>query len=146
MDILRINPADTYEVRSKMLRPGLPLSSCKFDNDDEDQTFHLGAFSEGKLVSVASFYFENHKDISGHEYQYRLRGMATLTEHQGKGMSKALLKMAFPIIKQNLCTVLWCNAKTTAEGFYKTVGFETLTEVFEIDGVGPHVLMKKEIE
>lgn len=145
MDILRINPSDTYEIRHQILRQGRPLADCMFEGDDDDQTFHLGAFIEGKLVSVASFYFENHPDIADHQYQYRLRGMATLQNHQRQGLSKALLKMAFPIIKQNLCTVLWCNARTAAKGFYETVGFETLGSEFSIEGVGPHYPMKKTI-
>lgn len=146
MEVRRINEADTYDIRSKMLRQGLPLSTCKFAGDDDDQTFHLGAFIDNKLVSVASFYFESHKTITDHEYQYRLRGMATLEEHQGKGLSKALLSMAFPIIKQNLCTVLWCNARSTAAGFYERVNFSKISDEFDIEGVGPHFLMKKVID
>lgn len=145
MDILRINPNDTYEIRHLMLRPDGTLSDCKFDGDDDDQTFHLGAFIEGKLVSVASFYFEKHPTITDHQYQYRLRGMATLEQHQRQGLSKALLKMAFPIIKQNQCTVLWCNARTSAKGFYETVGFESISDEFDIPGIGPHYLMRKSI-
>lgn len=145
LDILRINPSDTYEIRNLMLRPGAPVSECMFAGDDDDQTFHLGAFIDSKLVSVASFYFENHPEIVDHEYQYRLRGMATLETHQRQGLSKALLKMAFPIIKQNQCTLLWCNARTTAKGFYETVGFVSIGEEFNIADVGPHFLMKKDI-
>jgi predicted GNAT family N-acyltransferase len=127
-----------------MLREGRPKEEVIFPQDENEQTFHLGAFCEGKLVSVASFYFENHPDLPD-EYQYRLRGMATLSEYQGQGHSSALLKMAFPIIKQNLCTLLWCNARTSAMGYYQKVGFEKIGEEFDIPTVGPHVLMFKTI-
>ena len=144
LKVLRINASDTYDIRYKMLREGRPKEEVHFENDDDDQTFHLGAFYDNKLVSVASFYFENHPTMKD-EYQYRLRGMATLKDYQGKGYSSALLKMAFPIIKQNLCTLLWCNARTSAMGYYQKVGFEKIGEIFDVPTIGPHILMYKTI-
>ncbi len=146
MKVLRITPGDTTEIRHQMLRANRPREEAIFEGDEGDQTFHLGGFVDNRLVSVASFYFEKTPELPEHEYQYRLRGMATLTEFQGQGLSSALLKMAFPIIKQNLCTLLWCNARTTAAGFYQRVGFEKTGEVFEIPTVGPHNLMYKKID
>ena len=144
MKVLRINASDTYEIRNQMLRPGLPIESCHFDGDDDEQTFHLGAFVENKLVSVASFFFEKNSTFED-PYQYRLRGMATLPDYQKQGLSRELLKMAFPIVKQNMCSLLWCNAREVATGFYQTVGFEKIDNQFEIEGIGPHFLMYKRV-
>ncbi len=141
MKILRISASDTYDIRHKMLRPGRPKESTHFPGDEDDQTFHLGAFDGNKLVSVASFFFENHPDLTHDEYQYRLRGMATLPEYQGQGHSSALLKMAFPIIKLNQCSLLWCNARESALGYYQKVGFEKKGEPFNIPQIGEHILM-----
>lgn len=144
--MLRVQARDTYPLRHKLLRPQGTVADCVFRGDEDDLTFHLGAFVENQLVSVASFYFENHDDFAAvHPHQYRLRGMATLPEHQGQGMSYALLKTAFPLIKQNQCSLLWCNAREAAEGFYKKVGFVSHGEIFEIPLIGPHRLMSIEI-
>ena len=146
MKVLRVSVRDTYPLRHQMLRPHGTLADCVFKGDDNELTFHLGAFIDGKLVSVASFYFEN-KDIfeTAHPHQYRLRGMATLPDFQGQGLSSALLKTAFPLIKQNQCTLLWCNARISAEGFYQKVGFKGQGDVFPIPGIGDHRLMSIEI-
>jgi GNAT superfamily N-acetyltransferase len=129
-----------------MLRPHGTQADCVFKGDEDELTFHLGAFVNGKLASVASFYFENHPDFeSEHPHQYRLRGMATLPEFQGQGQSSALLKTAFPLIKQNQCTLLWCNARESAEGFYKKVGFRAHGDIFDLPLIGPHRLMSIEI-
>jgi len=144
LKVLRISPGDTTDIRHQMLRAGRPREEAIFPGDENDQTFHLGAFVQNKLVSVASFYFECHPDLAD-QYQYRLRGMATLPDFQRQGLSSALLKMAFPIIKQNLCTLVWCNARSGALGFYQKVGFEKTGEEFEIETVGPHHLMFKKI-
>ncbi|AUN97951.1 GNAT family N-acetyltransferase [Bacteriovorax stolpii] len=146
MKVLRLSAQDTYPIRQQVLIPDHDIKKAKFENDeDEDISFHLGAFKDSKLVSVASFYYERNP-IFQDQHQYQLRGMATLPEFQGQGLSSELLTMAFPIIKQNFCTLLWCNARTTAVGFYEKVGFKKLNEeVFEIEGIGPHVLMYKNI-
>lgn len=143
--VKQINANDTRDIRHKVLRQGHPVESCTFSGDEDEQSFHLGAFENGKLISVASFYFERN-DLFDEPNQYRLRGMATLKEHQRKGYSSELLKMAFPIIKQNFCTMLWCNARTQAVGFYQKVGFEKFGEEFDIVNVGPHFLMFKKLE
>jgi predicted GNAT family N-acyltransferase len=144
MIVRRINAKDTYFLRQKILRPNANEDACHFEGDEDELTFHLGAFVDNKIVSIASFYFISHPDIKD-EYQFRLRGMATLEEYRNKGFSSALLKTAFPHIKNNQCTVLWCNARLTAKGFYQKVGFETIGEEFEIEGIGPHIVMVKKV-
>lgn len=128
-----------------MLRPNGTVDDCIFQGDNDELTFHLGAFVEKKLVSVASFYFERNElfpDIN----QFRLRGMATLPEHQGQGLSSALLRTAFPVIKQNQCTLLWCNARERAMGFYTNVGFTAHGDFFSIPNIGKHILMSRKID
>jgi GNAT superfamily N-acetyltransferase len=145
MEVLRIKAIDTYPIRHKMLRPNGTIEDCMFQGDNDELTFHLGAFVDKKLVSVASFYFERNSTFPD-PYQYRLRGMATLPEYQGRGLSSALLRTAFPVIKQNQCTLLWCNAREKAMGFYTKVGFEAHGELFTIQNIGKHRLMSIKID
>lgn len=140
MNIRQIDPKDTYAIRHIMLREGLDVESCKFDGDFDELTIHLGGFVDEKLASVASFYFHKNENID-EEYQYQLRGMATLSQYQAQGLSSALLKTAFPMIRANNVHLLWCNARIGAIGFYEKVGFTKLSDQFDIPGVGPHVLM-----
>ena len=146
MKVLRLNATDTYPIRQQVLIPDHDPKKVKFESDDDDDiSFHLGAFEDSKLVSVASFFYERNP-LFKDQHQYQLRGMATLPEFQGRGLSSELLNMAFPIIKQNFCTLLWCNARLTAVGYYEKVGFTKFDEnVFEISGIGPHILMYKNI-
>jgi GNAT superfamily N-acetyltransferase len=144
MNVKQIEAKDTYKIRNKILRKGLPIDSCYFDGDTDDSTFHLGAYIDDSLASIASFYLKSNP-VFPEEYQFQLRGMATLKNYQGQGLSQALLRAAFPIIKQNHVNALWCNARIGAVGFYEKVGFEVRGEEFNIEGVGPHVLMYKKI-
>ena len=140
MIVRQISYKDTLSIRHQMLRPGKKHETCFFPGDDDENTFHLGAFVNSKLVSVASFYFSQNDNLP-QENQYQLRGMATLPEFQSKGFSRELLKFGFPLIQRNLCQIVWCNARSSAIGFYKKTGFEEIGDEFEIPTVGPHRLM-----
>ncbi len=72
--------------------------------------------------------------------------MATLPDFQGQGLSSALLRTAFPVIKQNQCTLLWCNAREKAQGFYSKVGFVPSGDIFTIPQIGKHQLMSIKID
>ena len=144
MNVRQISANDTYHIRGQMLRPGRDLSECVFKGDESDQTLHLGAFVEKKLVSIASFYFNQSQSFEAPN-QFQLRGMATLPEFQNQGLSRELLKFGFPLIKRNFCDLVWCNARISAVGFYETVGFKTIGDTFDIPDVGTHQLMYKEL-
>lgn len=145
MEVKQIDAKDTYEIRQQILRPTGSLEDCHFPGDNDELTFHLGAYVDDKLVSVASFYMDNHPAIDA-EYQFRLRGMATYEQFRGQGMSSALLRTAFPMIKNNHVKTIWCNARVSAVGFYQKVGFECMGEEFDIPDIGPHILMVKNLD
>ncbi len=144
MQVKEISARDVLRIRKNMLRPDHPEAQCVFDGDNDESTFHLGAFIDKNLVSIASFYFEKN-DVFEITHQYRLRGMATTQEFQGKGLGKSLIKTALPIIKRNQVNTLWCNARSAAVGFYENIGFNIESAEFEIPQIGPHYLMKLEI-
>ena len=35
----------------------------------------------------------------------------------------------------------WCNARTSAAGYYEKIGFVIASDEFELPDIGPHVLM-----
>jgi ribosomal protein S18 acetylase RimI-like enzyme len=71
--------------------------------------------------------------------------MATHPDYQKKGFSSSLLKTGFPIVKQNLCSIVWCNARSPVVGFYEKLGFKIIGNRFEIPEIGPHFLMVKDL-
>ncbi len=37
--------------------------------------------------------------------------------------------------------ILWCNARVSAAEFYRKLGYEIVSDEFEIPHIGPHYLM-----
>ena len=138
-----INSKDTLALRSLVLREGLPIEECIFDGDDSPTTFHLGYFDDdSKLVCIASFMLERHGKLP--KSAYRLRGMATHPDGRRKGYAKELLLAAIDHLKNQLeIDYLWFNARTVALPFYESLGFEYMSDEFDIPGVGIHREMFK---
>jgi GNAT superfamily N-acetyltransferase len=140
MEVRRLEAVEVLTIRNKVLRPNEIKTDYIFPGDEDESTLHLGAFLDGTLVSAATFLFQAHPKIDG-KVPVRLRGMATLSKHRKKGLSKALIETAMPIVKQNQCDVLWCEAREQAIGFYLSLGFQTYGGLFQREFIGPHQLM-----
>ena len=76
---------------------------------------------------------------------WRLRGMATYAEQRGQGIGGALMEACLAHVRTHGGTRLWFNARTTAAGFYRRFGFVVQGDVFDIEGIGPHVVMECDV-
>ncbi|WKK67448.1 GNAT family N-acetyltransferase [Lutimonas zeaxanthinifaciens] len=143
--MIKIKPIEvekTFPLRKEILRKGMTLSH-KMPGDEDKESLHLGLFSDGELACIGSF-MKNDKEIfSG--VQYQLRGMATSEKAQGKGLGRLLMNKAEQILKKEGVDLIWCNARTSASGFYEKLGYKIVGEAFEVPQVGPHFVMFKRI-
>lgn len=127
-----------------------------YPGDDEASSLHLAVIERNRTVSVASFYLEPVPDrveealcgvIAGAP-GIRIRGMATEPSHRGRGCGRMLVERGLG----ELCAqhtglhAAWCNARTTASGYYERVGFVVASRVFELPDIGPHVVMVRRVE
>lgn len=140
-----ISTEDTLQIRNIMLREGkLEPEQCRFSGDDDEDSFHLGYFENQLLACIATFHRQNKQQFAGSGYQ--LRGMATLTDFQGRGTGNKLLNFAIVYLRGQKVNYLWCNARKVALKFYQSIGFEIISDEFEIPGIGPHREMYLKIQ
>src|SRR5438309_2062813 len=140
-DIRLISAAAALTVRHPVLRAGLPLETAIFPDDDAPETQHFGAFADERLVGVASIYRAALPERPEVDSAWQLRGMAILPEFRGRGLGYALLAACVEAACRQPATLLWCNARTPAVGFYRKHGFLALGGEFEIPSAGPHYRM-----
>lgn len=140
-----ITADDVLSIRNTVLREGkLTLEQCRLPTDEVDGAFHLGYFEGDELVCIASFHPEIYGQYTNRGYQ--LRGMATLESHRSKSLGNQLLNFAIVYLRGQKANYVWCNARKKALGFYQNMGFEIISEEFEVPNIGPHHVMYLKIQ
>jgi predicted GNAT family N-acyltransferase len=67
--------------------------------------------------------------------------MATDAAMRGAGIGRAMLADGLARVSARGGDLVWCDARTTAVGFYERMGFLVVTAEFDKPGIGPHVGM-----
>lgn len=142
--IRQIQPEMTYKLRHLVLRPNQSIEESMYESDFKQDTFHVGAFYNENLISVASFIVDRHVDFSI-ERQYRLRQMATLEDFRKLGAGREIVKHAEDLIKTQGINFIWCKGRTSVIGYYRKLGFMEYGEVFDYPPIGPHIIMFKHL-
>lgn len=140
-----IQAHEVLPLRSKVLRNGISeLKECIFVTDNKLDSFHLGFFLNEEIISVASFHQEKKEGYIG--LGYKLRGMATAQNYQGLGYGNRLINFAIVYLRGQQANYLWCNAREIAFKFYLGLGFEFISDPFEIPEIGTHRAMYLKIK
>jgi predicted GNAT family N-acyltransferase len=136
---------ELLDIRNEVLREGkLQPDECRFPTDKIDGAFHIGYYVDEELACIASFHPQNYGPYIGLGYQ--LRGMATIEKFRSKGLGNQLLNFAIVYLRGQKANYLWCNARKNALMFYQNVGFETISNEFEVQGIGPHYVLYLKIQ
>jgi GNAT superfamily N-acetyltransferase len=141
--IRRAEVAEVIDLRHAVLRQGLPRGEAVFAGDEAETSRHYGAFRGGEVLCCASLHFNEWEGRPA----WQLRGMATAPHARRRGLGRRVLAL----MEQDLLAgadvlQLWCNARVPAVDFYRDMGWEIVSDVFEIPTAGPHVRMAKRLE
>lgn len=132
---------EIIELRREVIIAGTGRESPYFEGDRDGTTRHFGAFEGERAVGCLTFLLN---EWEGRE-AWQLRGMATATELRDKGVGQRLLAFAEETLREGSdARRMWCNARSSAVGFYEKMGWRAVSEEFDIPGVGPHYRMVKD--
>ena len=107
---------------------------------------HAAVFDHVSAVSCATLMLDEWQC----EAAWRLRGMATDSNWQSRGLGTALMEYLIdwattdPPISQRIIT-FWCNARVPAIAFYERLGWTVDSEEFDIPTAGPHRRMVRKL-
>jgi ribosomal protein S18 acetylase RimI-like enzyme len=138
-----IPPEQARLLRSQMLRPGLPMEKNIYDGDDAAESLILGAFDGEQCDQYVGTLTILHQPPPGSDdpLAWRMRGVATVPEVHGKRFGVDLVRAGLRYVAEQGGTMLWCNARTSAVGFYEKLGFKAEGEEFHSPDSGYHYYM-----
>ena len=129
-------------LRSAVLRGGGPAG---MPGDDDPATVHLAArTADGEVAGVVRL---SPAPCPWREARapWQLRGMATDPVARGTGVGRLLLDASLELVGARGGDLVWCDARTTAAGFYERAGFTVVAGPYDKPGIGPHLGMLVEL-
>lgn len=127
---------DAYFVRKTVFveEQGVP---AELEIDQHDKTaVHIVAYDKERPVGAGRF-----RIVDGYG---KVERVCVLSSHRKDGVGKQLMLKMQEVAKEQGVPKLKLNAQTHAEGFYKHLGYETVSDEF-LDAGMPHVTMIKEL-
>jgi GNAT superfamily N-acetyltransferase len=139
---LRIGPAklsDILPLRQRILRVGLGIEEASFPGDENSTTLHAAVFDHDSVISCSTLMLDAWEGRPA----WRLRGMATDSHWQSRGIGGALLQYLIDWAitdspDPQRIRMFWCNARVPALAFYQRLGWVVDSEEFDIPTAGPH--------
>jgi predicted GNAT family N-acyltransferase len=135
----RASIEEVIPLRHRILRKGRPIETASFAEDHFESTLHFGLYNEhGNIICCLMMTPNLYKGLDA----WQLRGMATDEKWQGKGIGSELVKKSIAAVQEiSKKSLLWCNARESAVGFYEKLGWKIDSELFTIEPIGPHYKM-----
>jgi GNAT superfamily N-acetyltransferase len=130
--IEQIRPELTWRLRQQVLYLAQKLYEMELDEDNDG--IHFGAFTEDKLVGIISLFQQ------GTSFQFRK--LAVLPEFQKMGIGNQLLSRVEEFASSEGGTLIWCNARVSAIGFYIKAGYAHTGRLFSKNGFDYEILEK----
>lgn len=128
--------ADASDLRYRVLYEPFGVSRTDEWDDVAPGAHHLIALLDGSLVAYACLLLD--ADGSAH-----VRQLSVEPRLQRSGVGSALMREVADEAERLGATLLWLNARTTAEEFYARLGYCTVSGVFPFGRTGlPHVRME----
>lgn len=145
----RVPAARIWPLRTRVLRSHLaPGERCIFAEDEAADTLHFGLFEADKKdprCVAAMTLIPRSPPGCPQLAAVQLRGMCVEPTLQRRGLGTRLFDSALaPLALQHpQAHIIWCNARLSAQGFYEKLGFEPRGEVFQVEEIGPHIVMHR---
>lgn len=143
--IQAISPEQVQDFRLRVLRPKEKAHSV-YQLDDAADTLHVGALVGRDLAGVATVCRESLPGTCSHN-AWRLRGMATADKFRKRGIAKQLAEHCLAYARSQGGALVWCSARFSAIGFYRSLGFEADDASFTLPEYSSerYVLMKRSL-
>ncbi|MFB6082860.1 MAG: GNAT family N-acetyltransferase [Halorientalis sp.] len=129
--------ADAFAVRRDVFVDEQGVDEAVEIDGRDDDAVHVIAYDGERAVGTARL--RTVGDETG-----KVERVAVRRERRGEGLGRELMDAVEDLARERGLNLLVLHAQTTVEGFYRDLGYETVSDEFEEAGI-PHVEMRKRL-
>ena len=129
---------DAYAVRHAVFvdEQDVP-EDIELDGEDGVSTHFVAYDEDGRPVGTARLRIVD-------ENTGKAERLAVRADHRGEGLGRRLMDRLEAVARDEGCSQVRLHSQTQVEEFYASLGYETVSDVFDEAGI-PHVEMEKEL-
>lgn len=142
MKICLIKTEDTLALRRTQLYAEDARGDVSYPGDVDSRTLHVGTFIGVSLVGVASFIPQDLPSKSG---GFRIRGVVVLPAVNRQGVGRNMVQFGIEEVQKQGGTYVWCNAREASLPFFESLGFVSISDLFDLEATGLHRRMVKRL-
>lgn len=135
----------TLPLRRAVLRPHMTIEELAAARHHGEDVLWCAAYDDGGEVVGTGSVSRGSPPWAADEAGWRIRAMAVAPDRRGQGIGSAVLTALIEYVRQHGGGLTWCNARTAARGLYLRAGFAQVGDVVEIDEIGPHIAMARQV-
>lgn len=142
----RIAYERAWPLRRKVLRPEATVDRDVAYRQELAGDAYTCAVTDGDtVIAIGTVMRDGHPNGSDSN-DWRVRGMAVDPDQQGNGLGAVVLDHLLAHASAVGASVVWCNARQAAVGFYERHGFVRRSDLFHAAGGRPHYLMDIDLD
>lgn len=143
-EVQAITPEQAHSLRHVVLRAHQPREAAILAEDQLATAGHYGIYMAETLIATASVY-PSIPPGNCDGPAWRIRMMAVDPAHRRQGLGHLVMNACEEHAQRHGATMIWCNARVHALPFYEAAGYKTLSEPFDIPGIGLHYRLLKKL-
>lgn len=144
VSVEQVPPGLTYALRQRVLRPHQTIPEMVADGDRTGEVA-FAALRQGSVVGSALVLPAPCPWRPEVTDAWRLRAMATDPALRGAGLGRRVLDAAVDYVGTQHAELLWCTARVRARDFYQRAGFAVHGDVYDVEHIGPHIQMWRDL-
>lgn len=125
------------QLRTDVLRTPLGLTFTEAELQKDEHDTHFGLFEIDTILACLTL-------SALADNKMKMRQVAVAAAMQGQGLGKQLVLASEAYAKANGYHLMFCHARKTAVPFYKSLGYEVVSEEFTEVNI-PHYAMEKKL-
>ena len=129
------------QLRRDVFFPGQSIQQARYPGDNDEQSCHFAGVIRydddlaEHLVAAVSMHVSEYDG----EPAWRARGLCVAPAYRGLGIGRAF----FQLCARRMCQdtpihLIWCSAKPESYGFFESMGWHMVDEVYLMQGAGTH--------